>query len=57
MLTGLCFKLFRKITSTNAFTNFQTQLLGSTQLSKGNHIVKIYADKGGFNLKQIILIQ
>jgi hypothetical protein len=44
----------KDITSTGSFSQWQTQALGSVQLSKGQHVVRVYFDKGGFYLKEII---
>lgn len=47
----------KEIISTGSLNNWQTQTLGNVQLSKGKHIVRIYFNKGGFNLKQLVLVK
>jgi hypothetical protein len=45
----------KDITSTGSLKSWQTQNVGSTSLNKGRHTIRIYFDKGGFNLKDMIL--
>jgi endoglucanase len=35
--------------------DWQTQTLGKLSLDKGTHVIRIRANKGGFNLKQLVL--
>ncbi len=44
----------KNIAATGSLNNWQTVSLGNMQLSKGGHIIKLYFNTGGFNLKQII---
>lgn len=39
----------------NAGKEWQTQTLGKLSLDKGTHVIRIRANKGGFNLKQLVL--
>lgn len=45
----------KDILSTGSLKNYQSQLLGSVQLSEGKHVIKLYAYKGGFNFKALSL--
>ena len=36
-------------------SNWQTQSLGKLNLDKGKHVIKLRADKGGFNFKELLL--
>ena len=36
-------------------TDWQSQSLGNVELDKGTHVIRIQANKGGFNLKQLLL--
>ena len=47
----------KSITSTNGIKNWQTQTVKSVSLTKGRHVIKVYADKGGFNFKQLVFIK
>jgi aryl-phospho-beta-D-glucosidase BglC (GH1 family) len=44
----------KEITATGADKNWQSQTIGNIQLSQGTHAIRIYFDRGGFNLKQLI---
>lgn len=43
------------ITSTGNSKNWKMQSLGKLELAKGTHVIKVNANKGGFNLKELIL--
>ncbi len=43
------------IPSTGKATGWQSQSLGTIELDKGTHVIRIQANKGGFNLKQLLL--
>ena len=45
------------ITSTGGMKDWQTQTIKTISLNKGKHVIKVYADKGGFNFKQLILLK
>ncbi|MEP6466073.1 MAG: carbohydrate-binding protein, partial [Parafilimonas sp.] len=48
--------LFTKtgILPTGSLKNWQTQTIGDIQLNAGKHVIKVYFNTGGFNLKQLI---
>ena len=43
------------INPTGKPTDWQTQSLGKLELDKGTHVIRLQANKGGFNLKQLLL--
>lgn len=43
----------KAIASTGSLANWQTQSIGNVQLSNGQHVIRIYFDKGGFYLKEM----
>ena len=43
------------INATGNATAWQTQSLGKLNLNKGRHVIRVQANKGGFNLKQLLL--
>ena len=43
------------VTATGKPTDWKTQMLGTVDLEKGMHVIRIQVNKGGFNLKQIVL--
>lgn len=43
------------ITSTGTSTAWKSQSLGNIDLDRGTHVIRIQANKGGFNLKQLVL--
>jgi hypothetical protein len=45
------------ITATGSLKNWETQIIGNLRLTKGGHTIRIYFNKGGFNLKDIILAE
>ncbi len=45
------------INLTGGLKQWQTQMLQTVSLNKGKHTIKLYFDKGGFNLKQLIFIK
>ena len=45
----------KDITATGSPVNWQLQTLGNIQLSRGLHVMRIYFNKGGFNLKALLL--
>lgn len=45
------------IASTGSLKTWQTLSLGKVQLGKGKHIIKLYFNAGGFNLRQIIFVK
>ena len=45
------------ITSTGGMKDWQTQTIKTISLNKGKHVIKAYADKGGFNFKQLVFIK
>ncbi len=44
----------KEIIPTGADKNWQTQTIGDIQLSKGTHAIRVYFNKGGFSLKQLV---
>ena len=47
----------KEIAATGVDKNWQTQTIGNIQLTKGSHAIRIYFNKGGFNLKQLIFVK
>ncbi|HEX5155567.1 MAG TPA: cellulase family glycosylhydrolase [Parafilimonas sp.] len=47
----------KDITATGSLKSWQTQNMGSIGLSQGRHTIRIYVNKGGFNLKDILLVK
>ncbi|HYE54728.1 MAG TPA: cellulase family glycosylhydrolase [Chitinophagaceae bacterium] len=43
------------VVGTGGNTGWQTQLLGKLNLNKGTNVIRIQVNKGGFNLKQLVL--
>ena len=43
------------VNPTGRGTDWQSQSLGTVELEKGTHVIRIQANKGGFNLKQLLL--
>lgn len=43
------------VNNTGSYHTWQTQSVGKLDLDKGTHVIKIKADKGGFNVKQLLL--
>jgi aryl-phospho-beta-D-glucosidase BglC (GH1 family) len=46
-----------EIAATGTDKNWQTQTMGNIQLNNGSHAIRIYFNKGGFNLKQLIFVK
>ena len=44
----------KDIASTGSLSQWQIQAFDNIQLNTGRHVIRIYFDKGGFNLKGII---
>lgn len=47
----------KAIAGTTGMKDWQQQALGTIALTTGNHIVRVYANKGGFNFKQLVLVR
>ena len=47
----------KAVVSTGGIKNWQTETIKNVSFNKGKHTIKLYADKGGFNLKQLIFIK
>ena len=47
----------KEIAATGTDKNWQTQTIGNIQLNNGSHAIRIYFNKGGFNLKQLIFVK
>jgi hypothetical protein len=45
----------KDIAPTGSLSQWQTQAIGNISLNTGQHVIRIYFDKGGFYLKEIIL--
>ncbi len=45
------------IASTGGMKDWQTQTIKTLSLNKGKHVIKVYADKGGFNFKQLVFVK
>jgi aryl-phospho-beta-D-glucosidase BglC (GH1 family) len=47
----------KDIALTGSLKNWQTQSIGNIHLNKGEHVVRIYFNKGGFNLRQLLFVK
>lgn len=45
------------IASTGSLVNWKKQHISSVHLAKGIHIIKVYFDEGGFNLKALVVVK
>jgi hypothetical protein len=44
----------KEIVPTGSLTNCQAQTIGNVHFSKGQHVLRVYFDKGRFNVKQLV---
>jgi len=47
----------KDIAATGSGKNWQTQMIGSMHLSKGTHKIRLWFNKGGFNVKQLVFTE